>query len=77
MQSDILDGGPDNGQATVLGGEDVNLIGALPHEAPQTLNSIGRLNGAVHALASTQKRSTGALRPQPGFVPLLDTACCI
>ncbi|SRR5713226_10052679 len=33
VQTDVLDGGPDNGQATVLGREDVNLIGALPDVA--------------------------------------------
>ena len=26
MQADILDGGPDNRQATALGGEDLDLI---------------------------------------------------
>jgi hypothetical protein len=33
VQADILDRGPHNRQAAVLGGEDVNLIGALPHIA--------------------------------------------
>jgi hypothetical protein len=31
VQADILDRGPDNRQATVLGREDVDLISALPH----------------------------------------------
>ncbi len=53
--------------------QDVDLIGALANEAPQTLDGIGCLNVSVHVLASTHKRSTGALRPQPGFVPLLDS----
>jgi hypothetical protein len=50
MQADILGRRPDNGQATGLRGEDVDLIGALPHIAEQTLNGIGRLNVSVHAL---------------------------
>ena len=33
VQADILDSGPHNRQAAVLGGEDVNLIGALPDVA--------------------------------------------
>jgi hypothetical protein len=33
VQADILDRGPHNRQAAVFGGEDVNLICALPHEA--------------------------------------------
>jgi hypothetical protein len=47
VQADILDGGPDDRQATGLRREHINLIGALTHEAPQTLNGIGRLNVAV------------------------------
>jgi hypothetical protein len=70
VQMDILDGGPDNHQATALRGEDVDLSSSLAHIAKETFNGVG-------ALASTHKRSTGALRPQPGFVPLRDSACCI
>jgi len=33
VQTNILDSGPDNGQAIVLSGKDVDLIGALPHIA--------------------------------------------
>jgi len=33
MQADVLDRRPDNGQATVLGREDIDLIGALAHIA--------------------------------------------
>jgi hypothetical protein len=55
MQADILDGCPDDSQATHLGSEHVNLIGALPHEASQTLDGIGSLNVAVHALRELVK----------------------
>ena len=40
VQADILDCGPDNGQATILSGEDINLIGALPDIAEETLDGI-------------------------------------
>ena len=50
VQADILDGGPDDRQATSLRREHINLIGALPHEAPETLNGIGGLNVAMHRL---------------------------
>ena len=56
VQADILDGGPDNRQATVLGREDVNLIGALPYIAKQTFNGIGGPNMPVHALRKLVKR---------------------
>ncbi len=48
MQADVLDGGPDNGQATVLGRENVNVIGALAHLAEETLDGIGGLNVPMH-----------------------------
>ena len=38
MKTDVLDRGPDNRQATGFGGEDVNLLGALPHIAKQAFN---------------------------------------
>ena len=47
VQADILDGGPDNRQATALSDEDIYLIGALMHEAPQAFNGIGGLNVPV------------------------------
>ena len=50
VQADILDGGPDDRQATRLRREHINLIGALAHITEQTLNRIGRLNVSVHAL---------------------------
>ena len=49
VQTDVLDGGPDNRQTTGLRGEDVDLISALAHEAPKTFNGVGRLNMAVSA----------------------------
>ena len=48
MQTDILDGRPDNGKATHLRRKHINLIGALPHIAEQTFDGVGRLNSAVH-----------------------------
>jgi len=56
VQADVLDGGPDDRQATGLRGEHINLIGALPHEAPQTFNRIGGLNVPVHRLRKLVKR---------------------
>jgi hypothetical protein len=66
VQADILDRGPHDGETTGLGGEHIDLIGALPHEASETLNGIRGLNVPVHALASRHKTSTGALHPQSG-----------
>src|SRR5260370_37288931 len=37
----------DNGKTTGLGGEDVNLIGALSHIAEETFDGIGGLNVSV------------------------------
>jgi len=48
MQTKVLDRGPDYRQATGLGREDVDLIGALTHIAEETLNGIGGLNVSVH-----------------------------
>ena len=56
MQTDILDGRPDNGKATHLRRKHINLIGALPHEAPQTFDGVGRLNSAVHGSRKLVKR---------------------
>ena len=47
-QANILHHGPHDGQAAGFGREDVNLIGALPHEASQAFNRIGATNVAVH-----------------------------
>src|SRR6266700_8142319 len=56
VQADVLDGGPDNREATRLGGKHVDLIGALPHIAEEALNSIGGLNVAVHGDRELVKR---------------------
>jgi hypothetical protein len=48
VQTDILDSCPDNGEATRLCGEHVDLIGALAHIAEEALNSVGGLNVSVH-----------------------------
>ncbi len=55
VQANILDGGPDNREKTGLGREEVDLIGALAHKAPQTFNGIGRLNVPVHRLRKLVK----------------------
>ena len=49
------DGRPNNGEATRLGGEHVNLIGALSHITEEALNGIGGLNVPVHALRELVK----------------------
>ena len=41
-QSNALDRGPDDGQATHLRGKHVNLISALPHIAEETLDGVSR-----------------------------------
>ncbi len=56
MQADVLNCGPDDGQATGLRREHVDLIGALPHIAEQTLNGIGRLHVPVQRLRKGIKR---------------------
>ena len=56
MQADVLDRRPDNGKATGFCGEDVNLLGALPHIAKQAFNGFGRLDEPVHG---RRKRVTG------------------
>lgn len=56
MQTDILDGRPDNGQTPGLRREGVNLIGTLPHIAEETFESIGGLNVSVYALRERIKR---------------------
>ncbi len=56
MQADILDGGPDNCQATGLGREHINLIRTLPDITKQAFNGIGRLNVPTHTLRKRVKR---------------------
>src|SRR5215471_17216024 len=56
VQSNVLDSGPDDRQATGLRGEHIDLIGALPHVAEHTLNGIGRLNMSAHGSRKLVKR---------------------
>ncbi len=56
MQADVLDGRPDNREATALPREHVDLIGALSHIAEETLNGIGGLNVSVHGDRKLVKR---------------------
>ena len=56
MQVDILDGRPDDGEATGLRREDVDLIGALAHITEQAFNGIGGTNRAMHHLREGIKR---------------------
>jgi len=51
-----MNSGPDNRQATVLGREDVNLIGTLAHIAEETLDGIGGLNVSMHRCRELIKR---------------------
>ena len=48
VQTDILHRLGDDRKAPGLRREHVDLIGALPHEASEALNGIGRLNVPVH-----------------------------
>src|SRR2546425_634304 len=48
VQTDILDRGPNDGEATGLRRKHVDLISALAHIAEKALNSIGGLNVSVH-----------------------------
>ena len=50
MQTDILHRCPDDGEATGLRREHVDLIGALPHITEETFNGVGRLNVPMHGL---------------------------
>jgi hypothetical protein len=54
-ESNALDGGPDDRQATHLGREDINLIGALAHIAKKTLNGVGSADRAMHRLREVVK----------------------
>lgn len=74
MQVNILDRCPDNRQATGLRREHLNLISTLPYITKQTFNRIGGLNVSVQSRRKLVKRKAGALHPQLGFVPLLDSA---
>src|SRR5713226_1134101 len=56
VQTDILDGRPNDREATHLRRKHINLIGALPHEAPQAFDGVGRLNMSVHGHRELAKR---------------------
>lgn len=56
VQADILDGGPDNRQATVLGREDVNLIVRCLTLLCEAFESMGGLNISVYSLRKLVKR---------------------
>ncbi len=77
MQADILDGGPNNGQATVLGGKHINLIGALPDKAPETFNGVRALNMVLHDRRKGVKRQGLLFLFRPGFSQPRDNACHI
>jgi hypothetical protein len=56
VKTDILDCGPDYRQATGLGREHVNLVGALSHIAKEAFDGVGRLNVTMHHLRKRVKR---------------------
>lgn len=66
VQTDILHRGPDNGQTTGLGREDIDLIGALAHIALRDFQWRSSSEYAGASSQETHKRSTGAPQPQPG-----------
>jgi hypothetical protein len=70
VQPDSLDRRPVNREATGLGGEHINLISALPDEAPEAFDGSGGLNMSVHSLRKLVKRKAGVLRLQLSFVSL-------
>jgi len=77
VQTNVLDRGPDNRQATGLSGEHINLIGALPHIAKQTLNGIGGLNVSVHGGREVIKRERLLFLLCQTSHRFPDNACCI
>jgi len=56
VQTDVLDGCPDNREATGLRREHINLIGALSHVAEEAFARIGRLDMSMHAGRELVKR---------------------
>jgi hypothetical protein len=55
VQSNALDGGPDDRQAPHLSGEHIILVAALPHVAKQTRDGVGRAEVAMHRLRKVVK----------------------
>ena len=76
VQTDILDRRPDDCQATRLCREHVNLIGALAHIDFPGSRSHWWSEYADAWRQGTGKRSRGALHPQRGFAPPLDSVEC-
>ena len=54
-KSNALDGCPDDGEATHLGGEHIDLIGALANITEQAFDGVGSPNIAVHRLRKLVK----------------------
>ena len=54
-QRNALDGRPDDCEATHLGGEHVNLVGALPNVAEETFDGVGRPDVAMQGLRKVVK----------------------
>ena len=77
MLVDILKSGPHNGQTTILGCEAINLIGALPHETPQTFDDVGRLNRSMHSLRELVKGQEVFFILSQGLHRFPESACCI
>src|SRR5579859_5272180 len=48
METDVLHDSPNNGETAHLGGEGINLIGALSNSAEKAFDSIGRLDMTIH-----------------------------
>ena len=62
-EGNALDGRPDDGQATHLGREHVDLVGPLTDVAEKTLDGVGGPDVAMHGLGSSRKRSASCLPP--------------
>jgi hypothetical protein len=69
MQADVLDRRQDNGQATVLGREDIDLIGALAHIALRDFQLRWWSECADALRPGMHKTSACALPPRPDFSP--------
>ena len=72
MQADILDRGPDNRETTGLGGEHIDLIGALSHIAKEAFDRIGGLNMTMQARRELvnevgSQRVASAIDSEEGF----------
>jgi hypothetical protein len=77
VQTDSLNDCPDYRQATGLGGEYIDLIGALPHIAKQTFDGIGGLNVSVHGRRELVKRQQVLFILSQTSHRFPDSVCCI